>query len=90
MSEQQKVYPRWKYHKEKPPQIVKNAQHEEKLGEDWEDTPAAFGTISCPSAEQVQALAEGRDPHEVEKEDVPQEQEVKEEEEQVNVPRRRR
>lgn len=36
------AYPKFKYHATEPAQIVESPEHEEALGEGWEETPAAF------------------------------------------------
>lgn len=48
-------YPRWKYHVELEPVIVKHEEEESSLGEEWADSPADHGIITHPSKEQAQA-----------------------------------
>lgn len=57
-----KVYPRVKYHQTHPPIVVKSEQHEERLGDDWKDTPADFGVITHPSPKQREIAELGYDP----------------------------
>lgn len=90
MSDKPKVYPRWKYHKTQPAQIVKNEAHEDRLGDDWKESPADHGVITAPSVHQQNVAQLGYDPEST-PEDEPKEEEepAEEESERPNVPRRR-
>jgi hypothetical protein len=44
-------FPKWKYHKNRKAQLVKNAEEEEALGPGWADSPAAFQTKKPAPAE---------------------------------------
>lgn len=46
------MYPRWKYHRTRDPKLVVSPEHDEELGPDWAETPAAFGIITAPSVDQ--------------------------------------
>lgn len=46
------MYPKYKYHAEKSPILVSSEEQEEKLGDDWKDSPADHGLITQPSVEQ--------------------------------------
>lgn len=35
-------FPKWKYHRSNPACVVDDRKHEISLGDEWEDTPAAF------------------------------------------------
>lgn len=49
-------YPKFLYHRDFEPMLVKNAEQEKKLGAEWKDTPAAFeGHVeSCPEVTAAQ------------------------------------
>ncbi len=54
-----KFHPRWRYHKTRPPQLVKSEAHLKALGEGWEDSPAKHGNHTYPpTEEQLAAMAE--------------------------------
>lgn len=47
-------YPKFKYHATKAARIVNDDAEEQELGSEWKDSPAEFGVITCPSAEDLQ------------------------------------
>ena len=55
-------YPKWKHHASLKPILIQNAEQEAKLSDAWQDTPAAFGVITAPSAHQTQVQELGFDP----------------------------
>jgi hypothetical protein len=46
-------YPKMKYHKTLEAIVIASADEELKLSSDWADSPAAFGTVTAPSADQL-------------------------------------
>jgi hypothetical protein len=48
--------PTWKYHATLPARLIESQEALDALGPGWEDTPAAHGVITAPSAEQLVAL----------------------------------
>lgn len=36
------VYPKWLYHKEEEPMLVKSKEQHEALGDEWKESPADF------------------------------------------------
>lgn len=46
-------YPKFKYHKTLDAIVVNSADEEASLSEGWADSPAAFGVITAPSADQL-------------------------------------
>lgn len=49
------MYPKWKYHPDLGSLIVHTSEEEARL-EGWFDSPAEFGVITAPSAEQSLAM----------------------------------
>jgi hypothetical protein len=52
-------FPSFRYHQTEEPIIVNSAEEAEALGAEWADTPAAFGTITAPSVEQIREARMG-------------------------------
>jgi hypothetical protein len=46
---EEKNYPRWLYHKDFEPIIVRDGAHEKELGEGWKESPAEHGHESSPA-----------------------------------------
>lgn len=46
------AYPKWKYHRDFEPMLVKTEEQEKKLGPEWKDSPAAFGIETHPATAQ--------------------------------------
>lgn len=55
-----KHYPSCRYHPEKEPVIVVSAEHEEKLGDGWYESPADFGIETAPGLVADPVIAEKR------------------------------
>ena len=41
-------YPKFLYHPEKAPRVVKSKEEHEALGPGWVESPAEFGVETCP------------------------------------------
>src|ERR1700761_7675151 len=62
-------YPKYKYHSEKEPVVIQNEEQEERLGDEWKDSPADHGIITQPSIEDQfdidSKLKKGSSPSEI-------------------------
>jgi hypothetical protein len=50
-------YPKFVYHKHHGPKLVHHAGEHEALGEEWTESPADHGVITCPDEHQAATLA---------------------------------
>lgn len=49
-----RVFPSYRYHRTLEPVVVCSPEHDEALGDEWADTPAAFFNSPEPSIEEAE------------------------------------